>query len=630
MLENMRNATQGFVGRAVMTLVLGLIIISFVVWGIGDVFRGFTSDKVATVGSATINSETFRNAYQNTLQQYQRQLKTSLTNAQAHAMGIDSQTLTRLISDSALDERARSLGLAISDETISKAVLDDPRLKDKSGKFDRDLFDQALRDSGLSERGFVAQQRQTYLRQQIGYSLAAGIAAPKALVEALARVDSQSRGLDYFVLPAAAAGEIAAPADDALKSFFEARKATWRAPEYRDFEMLAVTPATLAKPAEVSDADATALYERVKDKRFGAPEKRKLQQIVFPSEADAVAAEARIKGGASFEDIAKEQKLSDKDIDIGDVARADVFDKAIADAAFALPEGGISDVVKGQFGSVIARVTAITPANLKPYGEVADILKQEIAVDRAAKDVLALHDKIEDARVSGKTLDEAAKSVGLAARSVAGVDAGGLDKSGAPVADLTEKAQLLRAVFASDVGVDNEAVATKDRGFVWFEVAKIEPSRDRSLDEVKDKVVAQWREDQIAKALAAKGADLVKQINAGADIAALAAAAGVEVKKAEDIHRQGGASLPESVVTALFATPAGGAGSAATPDGRTVFKVTADATPPLDWADAKTKALQDKASSGLTDDFVGQYIGALQRELGVTINDAVLRSAEGS
>jgi peptidyl-prolyl cis-trans isomerase D len=630
MLESMRNATQGLVGRAIMTVVLGLIIVSFVVWGIGDVFRGFNSDKVASVGASTITAETFRNAYQNNLQQYQRQLKTPLTNAQAHAMGVDSQTLSRLIADAALDERARDLGLAISDETISTAVLNDTRLKDASGKFSRQLFDQALRDSGQSERGFVAQQRQTYLRQQIGYSLAAGIAAPKALVEALARVDSQARGIDYFVLPPAAAGDIPAPSDDALKSYFEARKATYRAPEYRDINVLAVTPTSLAKPADVSDSDALAYYERIKDKRFGAPEKRKLQQIVFASDADADAAEAKIKGGASFDDIAKDKNLTDKDIDLGDVARGEVFDKAIADAAFALAAGGVSDVVKGQFGPVIVRVTTVTPGVLKPYSEVAHVVKQEIAVDRAAKDVLALHDRIEDARVAGKSIDEAAKTDGLSARSIAGIEAGGLDKAGAPVPDLTEKDQLLRAAFASDIGVDDSAIATKNRGFVWFEVTKIEPSRDRTLDEVKDRVIAEWRADQIAAALSAKAADLVRQINTGADMTTLAAAAGAEAKHALDVHRKGSPDLPESVVAVLFNTPAAGANSATTPEGRLVFKIVADATPTFDWADPKAKPVQDKASGGVADDFVAGYINGLQRELGVTINDEVLRSAEGS
>jgi peptidyl-prolyl cis-trans isomerase D len=630
MLESMRNATQGLVGRAIMTVILGLIIVSFVIWGIGsDMLRSFSSDKVATVGSTAISTQAFRDAYQNTLQQYQRQLKTPLTNSQAHAMGIDSQVLSRLISDAALDEKARALGLAISDETISAAVLADPRLQDKSGKFDRSLFEQALRDSGQSERGFVALQRQTYLRQQIGYSLAAGIAAPKALVEALAHVDSQARSLDFFVLPPAAAGEIAAPGDEALKTFFEARKASFRAPEFRDFNMLAITPTTIAKPGEVSDADAMAQYEKVKDTRFGSPEKRKLQQIVFPNETDAAQASAKIKAGASFDDIAKEQKLSDTETDLGTVARKDVFDKAIAEAAFALPSGGVSDVIKGQFGPVIVRVGEITPASLKPFTEVADIVKKEIAVDRAAKDVLALHDKIEDARVSGKSLDEAAKSVGLSARTIAGADQRGFDRTGAPIADIPEKDALLRAVFASDVGVDNEAVATKDRGFVWFDVAKIEPARDRTLDEVRDKVAAEWRADQIAKALAEKAADLVKQLNSGADIAALAAAAGTEVRKAADVRRQGGANLPETLVTAVFNTGAAGAGSAATPDGRAVFKVTGDVTPPLDPLDPKGKDLQNKTSSGFADDFVGQYVGALQRELGVKIDDTVLRSAQG-
>ena len=171
--------------------------------------------------------------------------------------------------------------------------------------------------------------------------------------------------IDYVVLPPAAAGEIAAPTTDALKSYFNDRKASYTAPEYRAINVLAVTPAALAKPGEVADDEARALYEKVKEARFGAPEKRKLQQIVFPNEAEADEAHAKIKGGASFDDIAKSRNLTDKDIDLGDVPRSGVFDKAVADAAFALPDAGVSDVVKGQFGPAIVRVTQITPASVK-------------------------------------------------------------------------------------------------------------------------------------------------------------------------------------------------------------------------------------------------------------------------
>ncbi len=630
MLESIRAASQGLVGRAIMTVLLGLIVVSFAIWGIGDVFRGFGRTEVAVVGSATIAPDQFRAAYQTMMQRYQRQMKIPLTNAQAHAIGLDAQTLGRLIADTALDVEARSLGLAISDETIAEALRNDPNLKDPTGAFSRERFDAALRDMGLSERGFVAEQRKTYLRQQIAAALADGLTAPKALIEALAHFDAQSRNIDYVVLPPAAAGEIAAPTSEALQSFFNDRKATYTAPEYRAINVLAVSPAALAKPGEVTDEEARALYDKVKEARFGAPEKRKLQQIVFANQAEADEALAKIRNGASFDEIAKARNLTDKDIDLGDVPRTGVLDKAVADAAFALPGVGVSDVVKGQFGPAIVRVAQITPASVKPYEEVADQLKSGIALDRAANDALTLHDKIEDARVSGKTLGEAAKSLGLDARAIAAIDASGLDKSGGAVEGLDDKAEVLRAVFASDVGVDDPPLATADRGFVWFEVTKVEPARPLGFDEVKDRVAAQWREDQIAKALAAKAADMAQKVNAGATLASLAEPDKLEVKTASDVHRRGGGGLNEAVVAALFNTSSSGAGSAATPEGRVVFKVTADSTPPVDFDDAKVKALAANAAAGLSDDLIAEYVSALERQLGVSVNENALQAAEGS
>jgi peptidyl-prolyl cis-trans isomerase D len=630
MLESIRAASQGLVGRAIMTVLLGLIVVSFAVWGIGDVFRGFGSNRVAAVGRATITPDEFRSAYLTAMQRYQRQMKVPLTNAQAHAIGLDGQTLARLIAQTALDVDANSLGLAISDESIAEALRNDPSLKDPSGAFSRDRFDQALRDMGLSERGFVAEQRKTYLRQQIVGALAVGLIAPKALVEQLARFDAQSRNIDYVILPTAAAGDIAPPTPDALQSFFNDRKSSYMAPEYRAINVLAVTPAALAKPGEVADDETRALYEKVKESRFGAPEKRKLQQIVFANQAEADDALAKIRGGASFEEIAKAHNLTDKDTDLGDVARTGVFDKTVADAAFALPAVGVSDVVKSQFGPAIVGVTQITPASIKPYDEVAAQLKSEIAVDRAAGDALSLHDKIEDARVSGKSLAEAAKSLGLATKEIPAIDADGLDKSGAAVEGLDDKADLLRAAFASDVGVDDPPLATKDRGFVWFEVTKVEPARQLNFDEVKDKVAAQWRDDQIVKALSAKAADLVRKLDAGATLASLAEPDKLEVKTATDVHRRGGGGLNESVVAALFNTSASGAGSAGTPEGRVVFKVTADSTPPVDLDSPKAKALANAANAGLTDDLIAQYIAAMEHQLGVSIDENALQAAEGS
>src|SRR5947209_1047704 len=164
MLEGMRRASQGAIGKLVMTVVMALIIVSFVVWGVGDMLRGFTSDTVATVGSIKISNQQYQNQLQNELYRLQRKLRQPLTPAQARAFGLDAQVLDRMIDQAAIDERARSLGLAMSDRAIAEAVRSDPRLKGANGEFDRSKFESYLRDSGLSERGFVAEQRDIYLR----------------------------------------------------------------------------------------------------------------------------------------------------------------------------------------------------------------------------------------------------------------------------------------------------------------------------------------------------------------------------------------------------------------------------------------------------------------------------------
>jgi peptidyl-prolyl cis-trans isomerase D len=629
MLDYMRSASQGFAGRAIMAIVLAVIIMSFAWWGTGNPFEGYGSNNVAVVGSQSISAPAFQQTYQNLLQQYQQQLKAPITNAQAHAMGLDAQVLGQMIADAALDARAHSLGLAMSDETIANALRQSPEFQDASGRFDRQRFDGILRESGLSEYGFFADRRKRSLRQQIGVSLVGNIAAPQALVEALAHFDGQSRAIDYVILPPSAAGDIPAPTTEQLQSFFNDRKASFRAPEYRAINLVSVLPAAIAKPDEVSDADARAEYDRVKEQRFTSPGKRAVQQIVFSKDAEATAALARIKGGASFDDVAKASDTGGNFVDLGETTKTGLYDPAVAEAAFALPENGVSDVVKGQFGPVLVHVSKITPSSVKPFEEVAAELKKDIATQRAADQALSIHDKIEDARASGKTLTEAAKAAGLDIRAIPAIDAQGADKNAAAVPDVPDEKDLLRAVFASDVGMDDPPIATPDKGFVWFEITKIEPPHERNLDEVKDQVAKQWRDEEVAKALAAKATDMIVKLKGGATLASLAEPDKLEVKSAADIRRSGGAGLAENVVTQIFNEPPDGAGSASAGDSRLVFKITKDTIPPFDPASAETKALQQRANSGLVTDLLSEYVAALERELGVSINQTVLQTATG-
>ena len=510
MLQGLRAASQNWIGRTIMAIVMGFIVVSFAIWGIGDIFRGFGAGKIAQVGSVDISSEAYRTAYQNELQRIQRQARRGITNEEARAIGLDRQVLSRLVTEAALDQKAHQLGLAMADDDIAKTIFNDPSFKGPNGQFDRARFNELIRNNGYSERAFVNEQRQIYLRQQILQAVAGNLVVPQAMLDAIHRYRDETRSVDYVVLPPSAAGDIPPPTEDVLQKYFDARKQSFRAPEYRKLVTLAVTPSTAANPESVSDADAQKLYDEVKAARFSTPERRDIQQIIFPDEAAASEANAKIKSGASFDSIAADRKLSAKDIDLGLLQKSDIADQALASAAFAVPEGAVSEPVKTAFGFALLHVTKIEPGSTKPFAEVSADLKREIATQRAKGEVQKLHDAIEDQRSAGKTLAEAAKATGLQVRTIDAIDAAGKDKSGKPVGDLVAGPDLIKAAFASDIGVDNETVSTPDGGYVWFEVAGIDPAHERKLDEVKPEVEAAWRADETQRILTQKATDMVK------------------------------------------------------------------------------------------------------------------------
>src|SRR5262249_18000865 len=422
MLRSLRASAQGWLGRAVTAFIFVLIIPSFAIWGIGNIFQGFGANELAQVGRVAIGADTFRNAFQTDLQRQQRLERRNITSDEAHQTGLDRQALSPLVADAAFDDQARTLGLAMSDEVIKKAIMKDEGFKGMTGTFDRQMLAATLREEGLTEKAYVENQRAVYLRRQIIESLTAGLQLPRAMQEAIFRFQMEGRDVDYIVLPYSSAGPLPAPTNKELEQFYEENRAFYAIPEYRSLVTLAVTPQSLAKPDSVSDADAQVRYEEIKYERFGAPEKREVEQILYASEAEANEAHQKLSTGKTFDDLLKEKNLTPKDASLGTIARTGLVDKAVAEVAFSLKQDEVSSPVQAQFGTVILRVRNIVPSTVKSYSDVAATIKGEIALKRAQGEIAKTHDAIEDERTSGKSLTEAARSVGLEPQVIAAID----------------------------------------------------------------------------------------------------------------------------------------------------------------------------------------------------------------
>src|SRR5262249_40327750 len=207
--------------------------VMFAFWGSGITVRGFGRLSLAKIGNTEIGAEQFRQIYNERLQQLGRQIGRPLSPDQARALGFDQQLLGQLIAETALDERARQLGLGLPDADVANRITEDPVFRGLNGQFDRSRFEQIIRSAGYTEPRYVAEQRRVSLRRQLADAISGEVAVPNALADLVNRYEGELRSIEYVVLDRSKAGDIPPPSPEQLSQYFDARKALFRAPEYR-------------------------------------------------------------------------------------------------------------------------------------------------------------------------------------------------------------------------------------------------------------------------------------------------------------------------------------------------------------------------------------------------------------
>lgn len=630
MLRGIRKASENWIGRTIMGAVMMVLVASFGILGINDIFNGFGRSTLAKVGGVEIPVEQFRQTYQDRLQQISRDLGHPLPPEQAAALGLDRQVIGEMMAQSAIEQRAQQMRLGIPNSEIVRHITTDPNFQTVNGQFDSARFHSTLQNMGLTEQRFLADQRETIVRREIVDAVSGAVTPPKSWLDAINQFQNQQRSIDYIALGPVQAGDIAQPTPEQLKKYYDDHKFLFRAQEYRKIDAVAVTPAELAKWMEISDDDVRKAYD-ARLSTFTTPERRHVEQMLFPNLTEAQAAADKLKSGTAFAALASERGLKEQDIDLGEVTKSAIVDPAVADAAFSLKEGEISAPIQGQFGIAIVTVLKIQPEVTKSLAEVAAQWRNDIALERAKTQVQDIHDKIEDDRAGGSSVTEAAAKEKLPVLTV-DIDRTGRDHDGKPVVTLPHGSEVIGAAFASDVGVDNDPIDA-DGGFIWYDVAAITPAHDRSFDDVKADVEQHWRSDETASLLKTKAVDLLDKLKSGTALDALAASNGLKIETATDLKRGGTTpTISARMTDAVFHTAkdAYGVARGDDPTQWIVFHVTDIKTPSLDpnAADAKQNAVT--VQHQVSDDLMSQYIIRVEDDLGTSVNSSALADAMGN
>ncbi|MBW9061991.1 SurA N-terminal domain-containing protein [Rhizobium herbae] len=619
MLEFLRRAAQTWVVKGL----LALLVVSFGVWGVSTSLVSGSADAVVTVGDVKVSPSDFRLAYERQVAQLSRQFGTRLTREQARAFGAEAQVYSQLVAGATLDQLSNDLNLGLSQDRLATLISEDPAFRGVNGQFDRLTFSSVLRNAGLREKDYINNRSQVAVRSQIVEALSDGYIPPKVLGDALRQYRNETRTIDYLLLSNANIDPVKAPSDEVLKPWFESHKADYRAPEFRKISYVKLEPSDIADPASVTEEEIRAEYEKRKD-RFRTPETRTVEQLAFPSRAEADAAAVKLSTGTSYDQLVTDAGKTASDVQLGDFTRDRMPDAKLADAAFAVKaDGQTTPVIDGAFGPVILRVTNIKPEAIRSFDEVKEELRKDLALSNAADEIMGIHDKFEDARVSGASMQEAASQTNLKLVVLNAVDARGNDAEGEAIAGIPEAKTLLSEAFKAEVGAETLPVNLGRDGYVWFDVEAITPARDQTLDEAREKVVADWTAEQQRNALAAKATELKGRVEKGETLAAIAAELGIAVETKSGLRRSSeGAALSPAAVAAAFGGPNGHVANApgVGGDGQILLKVTGvDDSNPGDALDNDARQI-DAIARASGDDILDQMVSELQKGYGVAIN----------
>mgnify|MGYP003624361791 FL=1 len=621
MLNALRKSASTWVAK----VLIGLLVLSFAVWGVNDFIGGINRTTIATVGETTVSAERFDRALSIEISRLQRQIQQPVSRSQAVAFGIPNQVISQLVTEAALDDVASKLNLGVSDEKLRDDITENPAFTGPDGRFDRSFLQQILQSNSMTEKQFVADQRAFSERRQIAEGVSGGASVPETLLKAIHVFRNESRTIRTIALESNDLQEIPAPSEQDLTSYFDDNKARYRAPEYRSVSLIRLTLDDVMDAEAVSDDDARRIYDERKD-RFSEPEKRRVEQLVFPDKEEADAAKAKLNEGTDWETLLEQRGVAPGDIDLGLVAREDIIDQSVADAVFSMAEGSVSDVIEGRFGPILARVTDIQLASTRPFEEVAGDIKQEIARDEAIDQIFSVRDAVEDSIAGGASLAEVATANGLTLRQVAAVSETGLDESDTVITDLPLSAELISGMYASDIGIENPPLEG-DNEFVWYEVTGVTPERERTLEEVSDRVQEDWIRDETAKALDALASSLAGNLKSDVSFTALAEARDKPITPYEGITRlEGKEGLAAANIATIFEAKADSFGflTPADPTQRLLFQVTEVTVPAYFEEEQSARQIAEAVAPAIENELLVQYVAELQTNLGVSLNQALL------
>ncbi|MFM5685767.1 peptidylprolyl isomerase [Aeromonas caviae] len=559
MLDKLREGAQGKVAK----VILGLIILSFALAGVGSYLNGPARTAPATVNGNDISAPALENAYRNERARMESQMGEAFNQLAAnpdYMKQFRRGVLDRLIDQALIDDKARSLGLRVSDEQIKQAIVAMPEFAE-NGKFSNDRYLQLIRRAGMTPEMFRDSLRQDMVRQQLMGAVLGSEFALKGEAEQLDRLYNQTRDLRLIRLAASAYVDGIEVSDAEVEQFYKANSARFMNDETVKVDYLLLDAANLGKNIKVTEQDAQDYYDQHQD-LFQRPERRQVAHILIPFGKDEKAAEqkaeavlAKAKAGDDFAALAKADSSDTFSAKKGgelDWFEKGVMDPAFEKAAFALAKAGdLSAVVKSPFGFHIIKLLGVEPAKTKPFVDVMSDTIARLQSEKAKEQFFAEQQKMADSSFENPdSLDLTAEAMGLQVQST-----GYFSQADAP-APLNDP-KVLSVAFSEQLRDDNtnsDVIELADGKALVLHIMGHQPKAAKPLADVKEQVITAIKHDKASEVARGKAQGLLDKLKAGENVQADLTALGLKVDTHTGVSRFA-QEMDQNLVTQVFRMP---------------------------------------------------------------------------
>ena len=598
--------------------VLIWVLLAMIITGLGGYqMTNFGGGRAAigTVGEREIEAQDYAMALRQEVDALGAQFGTQVPLDTALALGVDQKVIQSLVNQAALDNEAARIGISVGDQTVAQQITEMRAFQGTAGQFDRATYSAVLKQNNMTESRFEARIRDDLARSLLQGAVVGGYAAPKALTDTLANWAGERRGFSLLRLTEAdLTTPVPDPTDADLKAYYDAHPDAFMKPEAKRITYAALLPEAIRAEQPVDETALKKMYDDRIDE-FVVPEKRLVERLVYPDQAAADAAKARLDAGESFDTLVADRGLRLEDIDLGDVSKAELG--AAGDAVFALTDPGVVGPLPTDLGPALFRMNAILAAQETTFDQAKDDLAAQMQVEAAKRAIADKVEGIDDLLAGGATLEDLAKEAGIEVQTIDYV----------PGADAQEGIAAYPGFrSAADKVADGdfpEAVLLDEDGLFALRLDEIVPSAPIPFDEAKPQVVTAWRAEALSKALSARAAEIAAAVQGGASLGSQ----GI-VSVTREIGRDGTVpDAPPSLIADLFKMEPG-ALQVVDADGFVgviqLDRVIPLAELPTADADALRDAIGVQVEQALSQDAFTLFTQGLANEAGVRLDQQVI------